>query len=152
MHPAELREFGLMRVRDTAFSAVQKLWLRRKDEGLTQKDLASRLGRDRGWVSKNLRGPGNWTFRIFGEFVQALDGEAEIEVFALEDPVSNPQNFNAYEKYAKTPVAFKPTLSPAADVAVARWRSSGDGLVIDGPTTASKSNVFHVYEIKVKQS
>jgi hypothetical protein len=79
-----------------AFDAVQELWRRRQTEGLTQRDIADRLGRNPGWVSRQLKGPGNWTFRTFGAFVEALDGEAEISVHPLEQPLRIPSNFDAY--------------------------------------------------------
>lgn len=79
-------DYGFARVRDLAFDAVSSLW-RRQAEGFTQKDLAERVGRDPAWVCRQLSGPGNWTFRTFGALVEALDGEAEILVEALETPL-----------------------------------------------------------------
>ena len=95
----ELADFGKARVRDAAFDAVHKLWKRRKAEGITQNDLAKNLDRDPAWVSRQLRGPGNWTLNTFGELVIALRGEAEIEVCALEDQISDRRNYNAYDGY-----------------------------------------------------
>jgi transcriptional regulator with XRE-family HTH domain len=98
--PKELVRYGLARARDLAFEAVSDLWERRQREGLTQKDLASRMGADKGWVSKNLRGPGNWTMKTFGAFVVALDGELEIKVHALEDTMERPENYDAYDDHS----------------------------------------------------
>lgn len=95
----DLADYGFARVRDQAFDAVCQLWRRRQAEGMKQKDVAEILGRDEGWVSRNLHGPGNWTLRTFGELLSALRGEAEISVFALEDQPSQPGNFNAYDDY-----------------------------------------------------
>ena len=95
----DLADYGFARVRDQAYDAVCQLWRRRQAEGMKQKDIAEILSRDEGWVSRNLRGPGNWTLRTFGELVSALRGEAEIIVFALEDQPSQPRNFNAYDGY-----------------------------------------------------
>lgn len=95
----ELADFGFARVRDVAFDAVQKLWRRRQAEGLTQKEIAEALDRDPAWVSRRLKAPGNWTFRTFGELVQSLRGEAEITVFALEDPSTDLSNHDAYDDY-----------------------------------------------------
>ena len=75
------------------------LWRRRRDEGWTQKQLADAIGRDRGWVSRNLRAPGNWTLHTAGELVQALNGDVDISVAALEDAPETPRNFDAYEGY-----------------------------------------------------
>jgi transcriptional regulator with XRE-family HTH domain len=78
------------------------LWERRKAEGWTQRKLADEIGRDPAWVSRNLSAPGNWTARTMGAFVQGLKGEAEVRIFALEDPVETPSNYDAYSGYIPT--------------------------------------------------
>lgn len=95
----DLAEYGIARFRDQVFDAVQMLWRRRKKEGWTQKRLAESIGRDPGWVSTNLRAPGNWTLLTAGELIQGLHGEAEIRVAALEDPIETPTNYDAYDGY-----------------------------------------------------
>jgi hypothetical protein len=92
-------EYGVIRIRDQAFDAVQRLWRKRRDAGVTQKALADIIKRDPGWVSKNLRAPGNWTLRTIGELVQALNGEVEIKVVGIEEPMEQPSNFDAYDEY-----------------------------------------------------
>jgi hypothetical protein len=94
-----LADYGVARFRDQVFDAVLALWRRRKSAGLTQREIAERIGRDPGWVSKTLSAPGNWTLRTAGELIQALQGEAEISVAALEDPIETPSNYDAYEGY-----------------------------------------------------
>lgn len=93
----QLSDFGFARVRDSAFEAVRKLWESREQEGWTQAFLAEKMGRDRAWVSRNLSGPGNWTLRTFGAFVDAMDGEAEIILHDLNSPQLNANNYDAYE-------------------------------------------------------
>lgn len=83
--PSERADYGFARVRDVAFDAIIALWRRRKEEGMKQFDIAAAIGKDEGWVSRKLRGPGNWTLRVMGEFVEALNGEIEIKVHAMED-------------------------------------------------------------------
>jgi hypothetical protein len=92
-------DYGFARVRDSAYEAVMDLWRRRAGEGLTQVQLAADLGADEGWLSRNLKGPGNWTLRTVGRFVEALNGEIEISVHGLEDRLPNPPNFHAYVGY-----------------------------------------------------
>jgi hypothetical protein len=99
LSPSERREFGFARVRDVAFDAVSSLWARRQNEGMTQLDIAAALGSDPGWVSRNLRGPGNWTLRTFGAFVEALNGEAQITIRALDDAPQILSNYHAYVGY-----------------------------------------------------
>lgn len=89
------REYGFARVRDIAFDAVMVLWRRREAEGVRQADLAEKMGKDPGQLSRILSGPGNWTLKTFGELVEALDGEAEIIVHPVE--LTNlSSNFDAY--------------------------------------------------------
>jgi len=96
----ELGDYGFARVRDQAFDAVQALWRRRQAEGMRQKDIAALLGRKPAWVSRNLSAPGNWTLRTFGEFMQALGGEADIQVHAVEDAAGGARNHDAYDEYS----------------------------------------------------
>lgn len=105
----DLAEYGVARLRDQAFDAVQQLWRRRRAAGVSQKELADIIGRDQGWVSRNLRAPGNWTLRTIGELVQALNGEVEIRVVGLEDPVETPGNFDAYACHDAGPAVVRPT-------------------------------------------
>lgn len=89
-------DFEIARTRDLAFDAVQSLWRRRQSEGMSQADLAQKIDRDEAWVSRNLRGPGNWTLRTLARFANALDGEIALHLFALEDPAPTRDNYNAY--------------------------------------------------------
>lgn len=84
-----------MRLRNAAFEAVHRLWQQRRAEGLTQQKLAEVLERDKGWVSRALRGPANWEFKTFARLVRALEGEAEITVLPLEMPATG-ENYHAY--------------------------------------------------------
>ena len=97
--PEERRDYGFARVRDVAFDAVSSLWDRRQKEGMTQADIATAIGSDPGWVSKNLRGPGNWTLRTVGALVEALRGEAIITIRASEDALPVRSNWHAYVDY-----------------------------------------------------
>lgn len=99
LDPKERASFGVARAKSIAFDAVHALWRRRRAEGRSQADLARTLDKDEGWLSKNLRGPGNWTMRTFGELVEALDGDLEIVVHAIEDPLPVTTNSHAYAGY-----------------------------------------------------
>lgn len=99
MNPQERGDYGFSRVRDAAYDAVMELWRRRKAEGMTQAQLAEALGGDEGWLSRNLRGPGNWTLKTVGRLVEALNGEVELKVHGIEDPLLKPRNYHAYVGY-----------------------------------------------------
>jgi transcriptional regulator with XRE-family HTH domain len=96
--PALIPGFGFARTRDKAFAAVRKLWKLRQSQGMSQLDLAARLGRDPAWVSRKLAGPSNWTLRTLGDLADALDGEVEIQLIDLNAPPSL-RNYDAYTGY-----------------------------------------------------
>lgn len=103
LQPRELADFGFARARDLAFDAIRSLWRRRQREGMKQTHIVAAIGRDPGWVSRNLRGPGNWTLRTIGELVEALNGELEILVHAKEDAPDQLVNYSAYSGYQSPP-------------------------------------------------
>jgi hypothetical protein len=124
--PAERREYGFLRVRDAAFDAVCTLWKRRQDEGMTQAQVAGAIDGDTGWVSKNLRGPGNWTMKTFGAFVEALKGEVQISIRATEDAPSVLTNYHAYVDYeSEIPATNQATTE--VNIPVALRAPSGNG-------------------------
>ncbi len=90
----EIKDLNIARVRDALFDGVYQLWRKRKKQGLTQKDLATELGRDAAWVSRNLAGPRNWTVKTVAEMLMALDGKIEVEVTPRE--AQPQQNFDYY--------------------------------------------------------
>ena len=95
--------FGFARARDKAFAAIRDLWRVRQSEGMTQADLAARLGRDTGWVSRKLSGPSNLTLRTFGDLADALDGEVEIKLVDLKSGTAA-GNYDAYIGYGESPL------------------------------------------------
>jgi hypothetical protein len=119
--PEERARYGYARARDVAFDAVRALWRRRAAAGMQQIDIANAIDRDPAWVSRSLRGPGNWTLRTLGELVEALGGELEISVRGLEEPLALRTNYHAYAGYelpaspAPLPPAIpRPTQTPDA--------------------------------------
>lgn len=92
--PIERRQLGCARAQHAIFDAVYALWEQRQDEGVTQQAIADFLGRDPGWVSRTLSGPGNWTLRTFGELVEALDGYIDVKV--VDRSKLRPGNYDLY--------------------------------------------------------
>jgi transcriptional regulator with XRE-family HTH domain len=129
MTPSERADYGVARVRDAAYDAVMDLWRRRKAEGMTQTQLADALGGDTGWLSRNLRGPGNWTLKTVGRLVEALNGEVELKVHALQDPLPVPPNYHAYIGYEPPQTAT--FLDRTPNLATPSKVSSPKGLQVD---------------------
>jgi transcriptional regulator with XRE-family HTH domain len=122
--------YGVERARSTAFDAVYKLWLRREAEGMTQADLARTIGRDEAWVSRTLSGPGNWTIKTIGTLVQGLNGELEITVHAMDDPVPD-AGPDAYERYLGK-------LESPAEATADAGASTADADTTDTPRSQSR--------------
>lgn len=106
-HQNNLSNYGLSRARDKAFDAVRALWSKRQSNGVKLKDVADKIGADKGWVSKQLRGPGNWTLRTFGALVEGMDGEIEIGVFPIEEASDARSNYDAYAEYSNSPMIIR---------------------------------------------
>jgi hypothetical protein len=70
---------------------------------MRQTHIVEAIERDPSWVSRTLRGPGNWTLRTLGELVEALNGELEIIVHAKEDRPERLANYSAYHGYQPFP-------------------------------------------------
>ena len=49
-----------------------------KSSGLTQAELAKRLGKDKAWVSRTLGAPGNWTIDTAATLIFAINGSVLI--------------------------------------------------------------------------
>ena len=114
MSNLERAQYGVARAQQMAFDAVCTLWRRRRAEGVKQRDIADFTGQSRSTVSRNLSGPANWTFRTFGQYVEALDGELEIIVHAMEDPLDQPRKMAHFStqkgnKILPAPVASRTT-------------------------------------------
>lgn len=101
--PPIIAGFGFARARDKAFAAVRRLWKLRQQQGMTQTDIAQRLGKDPAWVCRKLSGPSNWTLRTFGDLADALDGDVEIRIIDLKSGHST-SNFDAYSGYGMSPL------------------------------------------------
>ena len=101
LSPEEADAYEFARLKDIAFDAILSLWRKRQSEGVTQKDLARILRRDTAWVSKVLRGPANWEFKTFARLLRALEGEAEITVRGLEEPLDVLDNYHSYDNYGE---------------------------------------------------
>jgi transcriptional regulator with XRE-family HTH domain len=92
---------------------VLRLWERRHAEGMKQSDVCRILDRHPSWVSRNLRGPANWTLRTFGELVEALNGELTISVEPREE-CAHRANYHAYVAYDAQLSALLPAESANA--------------------------------------
>jgi transcriptional regulator with XRE-family HTH domain len=96
-------------VLEAAFFGAFKLAIdaRKKEEGLTQAELAKRIGREKTGVSKLLSGPRNWTIGTISDLVEALGLKLE---FALVDKA------NPVRRFTATGVDFSTEASAGAEL------------------------------------
>jgi hypothetical protein len=99
MTPKERAQHGAALAKGVAFDAVYALYRRRKSEGWTNTQIASNVGVDEGWLSKQFVGPRNATINSVGTIVEGLDGILEIRAYATEDVCSERTNYNAYAEF-----------------------------------------------------
>src|SRR4051812_2691532 len=72
------------RVQSWAYSLVVQEF---KNSGITQAQLARRLGKGQDLVSRMLSRPGNWELKTFAEFLFAISGA--VLKFSIERPLAN---------------------------------------------------------------
>jgi predicted transcriptional regulator len=107
MSPEERAQHGAALAKGVAFDAVYALYRRRQAEGWTNARIASNVGVDEGWLSKQFVGPRNATMKSVGTLVEGMDGVLEIKVHALEDLHAGRINYDAYAEY-EAPLEQKP--------------------------------------------
>lgn len=67
------KSYGRATTRIQVATAVWTLWDRlRKEQGIDQQWLADRMGKDKSWASRLLKGPGNWTLDTVGDLLEAM--------------------------------------------------------------------------------
>ena len=72
---------------------IQRAYRRvHEKEGLTQKDIAQRLNRDQGFISRRLRGQQNMTVRTMNNIARAMGCRLNVSLDSLDElPVANKQ-------------------------------------------------------------
>jgi transcriptional regulator with XRE-family HTH domain len=63
-----------------------------EDTGMNRKDIASKIGKSQGLVSRWLSGPSNWTLETISDLLFAADSELEYRV--VKDKDRTLQNFH----------------------------------------------------------
>ena len=78
------RRFHRTRIWEAVYELLETEMARR---GWTQKDLAKRLDRDQGWVSRCLRGPSNWQLDTIIDLLAAVDHEPSLSAvpYSIKD-------------------------------------------------------------------
>lgn len=102
----EMRSEGAVKAdaRISLFFVLRKAWKRRSAEGMTAKDLAALLNRDKAYVSRVLNGrTPTITIETLALFLDRLGHRLEVDCIAAEDiPASN---VDARPKRTKRPAS-----------------------------------------------
>ena len=114
---------------------VLALWRKRRADGVKQSEVAAILNCDPGWVSKQFRGPGNWTLRTIGELIEALDGDIEIAARPMEE--TSLRNFDAYSGYGADPPGSSVVRAASTQSTVV----TNDALKLTATTATSTASV-----------
>ena len=118
--PDQRRSEGAVKAgaRSRLFFTLQKAWKRRSAEGMTAKDLAALLNRDKAYVSRVLNGrTPTITIETLALFLDRLDHRLEVDCVAAEDlPKVNVDARPRKRPAAKRAASAKPQRkkSPAA--------------------------------------
>lgn len=80
------------RARNAVFNFIHEKLREAKSQGLTQKDLADRIGKDPGRLSNTLSSPGNWTIDTIAEL---LFGISKTEFVPKDRPLLGRRSGNA---------------------------------------------------------
>lgn len=69
------KAYARMTTRIQVATAIWTMWDRlRNERGVDQQWLADRMGKNKSWVSRLLKGPGNWTLDTAGDLLAAMEG------------------------------------------------------------------------------
>ena len=87
-------EYFRARLRSRLHQLVLEEFLRQKDRGLSQKDLAKRIGKRADQVSRWLGAPGNWTLDTVSDLLIAMGAEPDFKVVALDQKATELRDSN----------------------------------------------------------
>ena len=73
-------------IRHAAYEELLQAFHEAQKTGLRQDDIATRLGRDKGFISRCLRGEGNITLRTMSNIARAMDCRLDVRLTPLDTP------------------------------------------------------------------
>jgi hypothetical protein len=87
--PVGKLEYFRARLQSRLHQLVLDEWLRQEDQGLTQAELARRIGRKPEVINRLLGAPGNWTVNTVSDLLIGMGAEPELALFRLVDRTAN---------------------------------------------------------------
>jgi hypothetical protein len=79
------KEYFRARLKSRFHQLVVKEFLRHEDLGLTQAELARRIGKRTEVINRLLGAPGNWTLNTVSDLLLGMGGEPELAVHYFEE-------------------------------------------------------------------
>ena len=103
--------------RSRLFFALQKAWKRRSKQGLSAKDLAALLNRDKAYVSRVLNGKSpTITIETLALFLDRLDHRLIVDCIPAEEIAKSNQDARFYKSIDKNEIVQPKILSPAISI------------------------------------
>jgi transcriptional regulator with XRE-family HTH domain len=97
MHDAyEMKKFEYRNKNRVYEAVIKAIEAACEKEGLTRRELAERIGKDQGQLSRLLSGPGNWTLDTISNLLYAIRAEMDFKVVHVSDRAKS----NVYNQFS----------------------------------------------------
>lgn len=108
----EAKQVYRARLRLQLFTELRALFRRRQREtGLTQNEVADRLGVDDAVISKRLNGEANLTLNTVSDLARAMEGLVDVKITAIEDFSHHSRVLSSWSDISDAGEFFAPRIS-----------------------------------------
>jgi transcriptional regulator with XRE-family HTH domain len=89
-------------IKGSIFRQIREMLARRKDQGFTQKELATKIGMDAGQLSRRLRGDYDLKLETLSDLARGLDCRIDVKLTPINQMV-NPSDKNLLRAMEEAP-------------------------------------------------
>ena len=105
--PVGKLEYFRERLRSRLHQLVLREWISREDRGLSQAELARRIGKKPEVVNRLLGAPGNWTLNTVSDLLLGMASELDFTVALLTDKIANTARPTVQIKQEPAPASLR---------------------------------------------